>query len=144
MNPPITASVSSEILPPACFQELKERIANHTAKVGVVGLGYVGLPFAVEKAKVGFDVIGIEQNPKRAARVNKADNYISDVKDEELKALVEVGKIKAFSGFAQAVEMDVIVICAPTPLTKNHRNCPSLATRATNLPGIHNLSWHHR
>jgi UDP-N-acetyl-D-glucosamine dehydrogenase len=119
MNPPITTSVSSEVSPPACFQELKQRIASHTAKVGVVGLGYVGLPFAVEKAKVGFDVIGIEQNPKRAERVNKADNYISDVNDEELKDLVESGKIKAFSGFARVVEMDVIVICVPTPLTKN-------------------------
>ncbi len=119
MNPPITAGVSSEVVSPACFQELKERIANHTAKVGVIGLGYVGLPFAVEKAKVGFDVIGIEQNPKRAERVNQADNYISDVKDEELKALVEAGKITAYSGFTRVIEMDVIVICVPTPLTKN-------------------------
>ncbi|MGB3201858.1 MAG: NAD(P)-binding domain-containing protein, partial [Nodosilinea sp.] len=104
---------------PSCFFQLKERISNHTAKVGVVGLGYVGLPFAVEKAKVGFQVIGIEQNPNRANRVNRADNYIDDVDTDELKALVEGGKIQAFTGFEHIIDADVVVICVPTPLTKN-------------------------
>ncbi|MFQ4139196.1 nucleotide sugar dehydrogenase [Nodosilinea sp. PGN35] len=104
---------------PSCFLQLKERITNFTAQIGVVGLGYVGLPFAVEKAKVGFQVIGIEQNPKRADRVNRADNYIADVDDAELKTLVEAGKIQAFTGFDRIIDADVIVICVPTPLTKN-------------------------
>lgn len=99
--------------------QLKEKIKNHTAIVSVVGLGYVGLPFAVEKAKVGFSVIGIEQNPVRAEKVNQADNYISDVKDEELKQVVERGKLKAFTNFEKVSESDAIVICVPTPLTKN-------------------------
>lgn len=99
--------------------QLKEKIKNHTAIVSVVGLGYVGLPFAVEKAKVGFTVIGIEQNPVRAEKVNLAENYISDVKDEELKQVVESGKLKAFTGFESISEADAIVICVPTPLTKN-------------------------
>jgi len=98
---------------------LKKKIANHTAIIGVIGLGYVGLPFAVEKAKVGFQVIGIEQNPVRANRVNSADNYISDVKDDELKKVVTEGKLKAVTGFDNVSEMDVLVICVPTPLTKN-------------------------
>jgi UDP-N-acetyl-D-glucosamine dehydrogenase len=104
---------------PACFLQLKERITQHTARIGVVGLGYVGLPFAVEKAKVGFQVLGIEQNPKRADRVNRADNYIADVDDVELKTLVEAGKIQAFTGFERIIDADVVVICVPTPLTKN-------------------------
>ena len=101
------------------FLDLQEKISNHTAIVGVVGLGYVGLPFAVEKAKVGFTVLGIEQNPLRAERVNQTDNYIADVNDEDLKQVVKGGNLKAFTGFEHVPEMDVIVICVPTPLTKN-------------------------
>ena len=103
----------------AALIDLKEKIVNRTAIIGVIGLGYVGLPFAVEKAKVGFKVIGIEQNPVRANRVNSADNYISDVKDDELKQVVIEGKLKAVTGFDNVSEMDVLVICVPTPLTKN-------------------------
>jgi UDP-N-acetyl-D-glucosamine dehydrogenase len=99
--------------------ELQEKILTRTALVGVVGLGYVGLPFAVEKAKVGFHVIGIEQNPIRSARVNRSDNYISDVKDEELKQVVESGHLTAVSSFDQVSDLDILVICVPTPLTKN-------------------------
>ncbi|MDB9340915.1 nucleotide sugar dehydrogenase [Nodularia spumigena] len=101
------------------LHELKEKIINHTAVIGVIGLGYVGLPFAVEKAKVGFQVIGIEQNHVRAERVNDADNYISDVKDDDLKQVVSDGKLKAVTGFDVVPEIDVLVICVPTPLTKN-------------------------
>lgn len=104
---------------PKTLLTLQEKIKTHTAIVGVVGLGYVGLPFAVEKAKVGFQVVGIEQNPLRAERVNTADNYIADVKDEELKQVVSSGKLQAISHFDRIAEMDVIVICVPTPLTKN-------------------------
>ncbi|NER23870.1 MAG: nucleotide sugar dehydrogenase [Symploca sp. SIO1C2] len=99
--------------------KLKNKIQEHTAIVGVIGLGYVGLPFAVEKAKVGFSVLGIEQNPVRAERVNEADNYISDIKDDELKQVVHSGKLKASTSFDWISQMDVIVICVPTPLTKN-------------------------
>jgi len=99
--------------------KLLQRIKEHEAVVGVVGLGYVGLPFAVEKAKVGYQVIGIEQNPIRAQKVNRGENYIGDVKDEELRQLVAQGKIRAEADFEKVPEMDVIVICVPTPLTKN-------------------------
>ncbi|MBC7221576.1 nucleotide sugar dehydrogenase [Candidatus Bipolaricaulota bacterium] len=102
-----------------CKEELLQKIRDHTAIVGVVGLGYVGLPFAVEKAKVGFRVIGVEQNPVRAAKVNRGENYISDVRDEELRELVARGLICAETDFKRVPEMDVIVICVPTPLTKN-------------------------
>lgn len=100
-------------------EELKHKIATRQAVVGVVGLGYVGLPFAVEKAKVGFRVIGVEQNPLRAEKVNRGENYIPDVRDEELRDLVARGLIQAETGFQRVPEMDVIVIAVPTPLTQN-------------------------
>lgn len=96
-----------------------ERLRTKKAIVGVVGLGYVGLPFAVEKAKVGFRVVGIEQNPKRAERVNRGESYIQDVPTEELKPLVEQGLISATTDFDRVPELDAIVICVPTPLSKH-------------------------
>ena len=100
-------------------KRLLERIRSKEATVGVIGLGYVGLPFAVEKAKVGYQVLGIEQNPDRASRVNRGENYISDVNADELADLVREGRIAADTGFDRVPEMDVIVICVPTPLTRN-------------------------
>ena len=103
----------------AVKKELLERIRTKEAVVGVVGLGYVGLPFAVEKAKVGYRVIGIEQNPRRAEKISRGENYIRDVRDEELRHLVAEGRIVAETDFGRVPEMDVVVICVPTPLTKN-------------------------
>ncbi|MCW5942593.1 MAG: nucleotide sugar dehydrogenase [Fimbriimonadaceae bacterium] len=100
-------------------QAFFDKIADRSLKVGVVGLGYVGLPFAVEKAKMGFSVIGIEQNPRRADMVNRGENYIGDVDDAELKELVESGKLRAVVGFDVTPGLDAIVIAVPTPLNKN-------------------------
>ena len=100
-------------------QTLLDKIEKRTAIVGIVGLGYVGLPFAVEKAKVGFKVLGIEQNLTRAEMVNRGENYIPDIKDEELRDLVQKGKLEAVTDYTQVPRMDVIVIAVPTPLTKN-------------------------
>jgi UDP-N-acetyl-D-glucosamine dehydrogenase len=98
---------------------LLAKIKDRSAVVGVVGLGYVGLPFAVEQAKVGFRVVGIEQNPRRAARVNAADNYIEDVTTADLQELVGQGKIRAVCDFSEVPQLDVVVIAVPTPLTIN-------------------------
>jgi nucleotide sugar dehydrogenase len=100
-------------------QGLLAKLQERSAIVGIVGLGYVGLPFAVEKAKVGFKVLGIEQNTERAERVNRGENYIPDIADEELRDLVERGLLEAVTDYAQVPDMDVIVIAVPTPLTKN-------------------------
>jgi len=102
------------------ISQLKERIENRTAAVAVIGLGYVGLPLAVEKAKVGFRVLGVDQNPKRVDMLNRGENYIDDVKDEELKDIVEKGLLTASTSFDCLTEADVIVICVPTPLTANY------------------------
>lgn len=104
---------------PSTFANLQAKIKDHSALVGVIGLGYVGLPFAVEKAKVGYSVIGIEQNSQRADQVNASENYIPDVKTEELKVVVGNGKLKATTNYDLVPQMDAIVICVPTPLTKN-------------------------
>lgn len=98
---------------------LTHRIRAKEAKVAVVGLGYVGLPFAVEKAKVGFRVIGIDRSVDRVLQVNRGENYIGDVDDAELRACVESGLISAVTGFESIRDVDVIVIAVPTPLTEN-------------------------
>lgn len=100
-------------------QALIEKIMNHTATIGVVGLGYVGLPFAVEKAKVGFRVIGIDRNSDRVAQISRGESYIPDVKGEELRNLVDKGLLKAVTDFHTLPLVDAIIICVPTPLTKN-------------------------
>ncbi|MBV6457697.1 MAG: UDP-N-acetyl-D-glucosamine 6-dehydrogenase [Fimbriimonadaceae bacterium] len=100
-------------------ESLIARIRSRQAKVAVVGLGYVGLPFAVEKAKVGFSVIGIDRSADRVLQVNRGENYIGDVDDAELKACVESGLIVAETGFESIRDVDVIVIAVPTPLTEN-------------------------
>jgi nucleotide sugar dehydrogenase len=103
----------------ARVEALMAKIKDRSAIIGVVGLGYVGLPFAVEKAKVGFRVIGIDQNPKRADKVNAGDNYIEDVVDSDLHDLASKGRIRAVTDFSGVPEMDIIVIAVPTPLTIN-------------------------
>lgn len=104
---------------PGAKQALLDKIHSRTALVGVVGIGYVGLPFAVEKAKMGFRVIGIDRNPRRVDMINRGENFISDVRDDELKQLVDKGLLSAVSDFEHAGDLDVVVIAVPTPLTKN-------------------------
>jgi UDP-N-acetyl-D-glucosamine dehydrogenase len=100
-------------------QRLIKKIIKREARICVVGLGYVGLPFAVEKAKVGFNVTGIDRNSRRVQQVNAGDSYVSDVPGSELQNLVENGLITAVVDFAAVAAADVIVICVPTPLTQN-------------------------
>ncbi len=97
---------------------LKEKILNKTAVVGVVGLGYVGLPLAVEKAKAGFKVIGFDIQQKRVDMVNRGENYIGDVVSDDLKAVVENGKLSATTDYDWLRNCDVVTICVPTPLDK--------------------------
>lgn len=94
-------------------------IDTATAKVGVVGLGYVGLPLAVEKGKVGFKVTGFDRNVSRVNSVNRGENFIADVKDEELRELVDAGLVAATTDMELLRDMDVVVIAVPTPLNKN-------------------------
>ncbi|HEY1654280.1 MAG TPA: nucleotide sugar dehydrogenase [Candidatus Tumulicola sp.] len=99
--------------------DLIEKFDRKTARVGVVGIGYVGLPLAVEKAKVGFEVVAYDRNADRVARVNRGENYIGDVSDADLKEVVGCNRLSATDDFTSLRRCDVIVICVPTPLTIN-------------------------
>jgi len=98
---------------------LIEKIRNKTARIAVIGLGYVGLPLAVEKAKVGFAVVGVERNADRVAQVNRGENYIGDVVPDDLAAVVRAGRLRATQDFSVVTDVDVVTICVPTPLDKN-------------------------
>ena len=97
---------------------LQEKIRSRTARVGIVGLGYVGLPLAVEFAKAGFNVTGIDLSADKIRRVNSGDSYVGDIPSPALTALVEQGKIQATTDFSAIRDLDTINICVPTPLRK--------------------------
>jgi len=97
---------------------LEEKIRKRTARVGVVGLGYVGLPLAVEFAKAGFRVTGIDVSEDKTRRVNAGDSYVGDIPSATLAPLVEAGKLRATTDFGAVADLDTINICVPTPLRK--------------------------
>ena len=95
---------------------LLKKIEEKTIRVGVVGLGYVGLPLAVEKAKAGFETVGFDVQAAKVEMVNAGHNYIGDVVDSDLAEIVKAGKLRATTDFSFIKEMDFIAICVPTPL----------------------------
>nr|WP_302104378.1 nucleotide sugar dehydrogenase [Polycladomyces sp. WAk] len=95
-----------------------QKIEDKTAVIGVVGLGYVGLPLAVEKAKAGYRVIGFDVQQKRVDMVNQGINYIGDVVDEELVQIVREGRLSATTDYDYIKDVDAVAICVPTPLDK--------------------------
>ena len=97
-------------------KQLLEKIENKTAVIGVVGLGYVGLPLAVEKAKVGYKVVGFDVQQKRVDMVNEGINYIGDVINEELETIVKSGNLMATTDYARIADVDCVAIAVPTPL----------------------------
>ena len=97
-------------------EHLLRKIADKTAVIGVIGLGYVGLPLAVEKAKAGYHVIGFDIQGKKVNMVNAGENYIGDIIDEDLIEVVSSGKLQATSDFSLLKGIDCVAICVPTPL----------------------------
>ena len=97
---------------------LAEKIGSRRARVGVVGLGYVGLPLAVEFAHAGFSVTGIDVSERKVRRINAGDSYVGDVPSATLAPLVEAGALRATSDFAALAGLDTVNICVPTPLRK--------------------------
>lgn len=102
-------------------RELLEKISKKNVVVGVVGLGYVGLPLAVEKAKAGFKTIGFDVQKEKVDLVNAGVNYIGDVVDDELKKIVDAGMLKATTDFSFVKDVDFIAICVPTPLDSHQQ-----------------------
>lgn len=102
-------------------ETLIKKIENHEIVVGVVGLGYVGLPLAVEKAKAGFKTIGFDVQQEKVDLVNQGHNYIGDVVDDDLTELVNAGRLSATSDFSFVKDVDFIAICVPTPLDSHQQ-----------------------
>jgi UDP-N-acetyl-D-glucosamine dehydrogenase len=97
---------------------LEEKIRNRTARVGIIGLGYVGLPLAMEFAKAGFSVTGIDIQESKVSLLNRGESYVQDVSSDTLKKWVSGGKFRATSDFSAILDLDTINIAVPTPLRK--------------------------
>ncbi|HTP86815.1 MAG TPA: nucleotide sugar dehydrogenase [Bryobacteraceae bacterium] len=100
------------------MRSLRDKIADRSAHVGVVGLGYVGLPLAVEFAQAGYRVTGIDVQQWKVDQLNAGESYIQDIPTSVLRPLVEAGKLAATTDFSRVRELDTIDICVPTPLRK--------------------------
>ncbi len=98
---------------------LEQKLKDKKAKVGVIGLGYVGLPLAVEFADKGFYVLGIDTDRRKVQKLNSGDNYIDDVDDDRLRRLVDDRMLEGTTKYGRIGELDIIFICVPTPFTKN-------------------------
>jgi UDP-N-acetyl-D-glucosamine dehydrogenase len=97
---------------------LRARIADRSARAGVVGLGYVGLPLAVEFARAGFTTTGIDLDQRKVDAVNQGTSYIPDVPTADVQRLVGEGRLRATADFSAIAELDTVNICVPTPLRK--------------------------
>lgn len=97
-------------------EQLLKKIENREIVAGVVGLGYVGLPLAVEIARAGYHTIGFDLLEEKVNKVNSGDNYISDVDSDTLNSLIFNGGLEATTDFSRISEADFIAICVPTPL----------------------------
>ncbi len=103
------------------MKKVLDKINNREAYVGVVGLGYVGLPLALEKAKVGYKVTGFDIQQKRVDMVNNGINYIGDIIDEEFKKAISDNMLHATTDYSRIAEVDVVTICVPTPLDEHYQ-----------------------
>lgn len=101
------------------FETLLDAIETKKAVLGVVGLGYVGLPLAVEMVKQGFTVVGIDLDASKIDRIYRGDSYISDISSDELAACMQTGRFKPTTDYSMIAVIDAISICVPTPLSEN-------------------------
>ena len=99
-------------------EQLKSLVEDKSACIGVIGLGYVGMPLIVEFVSKGFRGIGFEVDQKKADAMNANESYIVDVPNEALKECNDSGRMTATTDFAKLTECDVVIICVPTPLRK--------------------------
>lgn len=113
-----SAVPARETQPVDVAERLRNRIEQRTAKAGVIGLGYVGLPLAVELGDAGYEVVGLDQNAAKAAEVNKGVSYIPDVDSDRLHELVVNRKVRASADPSALADCDTISVCVPTPLRK--------------------------
>ena len=115
----VVSMLRNQIESPEAARELKEKIRERSAKVGVVGLGYVGLPLAIEMAHTGFQVTGIDLVKEKVDSVNSGVSYVLDVASEALRSAVSANRMRATQSLAAVEGLDTLNICVPTPLRKN-------------------------
>src|SRR5690348_2668311 len=100
------------------LQSLKEKIQSKTARVGIVGLGYVGLPLATEFAKAGFHVTGIDVQHSKVDSLNRGRSHVQDVPSSDVAQMIRDQRFRATTDFSVVRDLDTINICVPTPLRK--------------------------
>ncbi|HWG36455.1 MAG TPA: nucleotide sugar dehydrogenase [Terriglobales bacterium] len=114
----MSATIAPAAAPATTLDHLMNKIETRTARVGIIGLGYVGLPLAVAFARAGFCVTGFEVDAERAELVNRGHSYIGDVSDAELQEQLQGQRLEATTDWSRLEAMDTISICVPTPLRK--------------------------
>jgi UDP-N-acetyl-D-glucosamine dehydrogenase len=119
------------------MMSLAKSIQEKSVKIGVVGLGYVGLPMAVTVAKKGYEVLGFEVSKYAIEHVNKGENYIGDVADEDLKQVVSAGKLSATADYQRMQEVNVVLIAVPTPLDLYHQPDTTYIEKSTKAMAAH-------
>jgi UDP-N-acetyl-D-glucosamine dehydrogenase len=102
----------------ALAAELRHRLADRTARIGIVGLGYVGLPLTVAFGEAGFEVVGFDVDPAKVERLNGGESYIRHVPSEGIGTIVKQGRFRATADYADVGDVDAVLICVPTPLTR--------------------------
>jgi UDP-N-acetyl-D-glucosamine dehydrogenase len=115
---------------------LEEKIRGHRVNCGVIGMGYVGLPLAVEMAQADFHVTGIDIDGRRVDLINQGISYVSDVSDDSLRAVLDAGSMRATQSFAAVESVDTVSICVPTPLRKTKD--PDLSYIIASAEAVHN------
>ena len=121
------------------YEDLLKKIRDKTCRVGIIGMGYVGLPTMVAVANAGFRVAGIDTDGERVHHLNHGESYINDVPDDTLKSLIDANLISATSDYSETHDLDVILICVPTPITKYKE--PDVGPLSS---AIHEFSQHAR
>jgi len=99
-------------------ETLLNSLRDHSARIGILGLGYVGLPLASAFGEAGFQVNGVDPDPRKVNAVNKGDSYVQDVPSEQIARLLKLGRLSATTDFSTLRDCDAVSICVPTPLRK--------------------------
>jgi UDP-N-acetyl-D-glucosamine dehydrogenase len=102
----------------ALADELRQRLAEHTARIGIIGLGYVGLPLAVAFGEAGFEVVGFDVDAAKVERLNGGVSYIRHIPSQSIGKLVKQGRFRATADYSELRALDAVLICVPTPLTR--------------------------
>ena len=113
------ARLSEAVGEPSAYDRLMRRIESRTAKVGIIGLGYVGIPLALATARAGFPVLGFDIDEARAAQINRGESFIRHIPSEAIGAAVRDKRFEATADFSRLGEADAVLICVPTPLTRH-------------------------